>query len=79
MANHTLRTPEFKQIKEGQKTFGIRYENEQFNIGDIIQFLDFDHINKVVNGSIDVEITYLATRQFGLDKGFCAFGFKKVA
>lgn len=89
---HLLKTwPEyFKEVVAGKKTFEVRKDDRNFQVGDTLELLEFDPDKalKATEGldpqctgftgkSITKEITYkLQGGYFGVEKGFCVLGLR---
>lgn len=82
---HTLKTwPEyFYRVLHGQKNFEVRKNDRDFQIGDevILEYFDPDNpeSSKDYRAPIKIRITYLLNGgQFGIEPGYCVFGFEKI-
>jgi len=75
---HELKTWEeyFKALWEGHKTFEVREDDRNFEVGDMLDLKEYDHIKDSFSGRyIRAEITYkLNGGSFGIEKGYCVLG-----
>ena len=63
----------FEQVLEGKKTFEIRKNDRNFQVGDRLALKEWDNI-KYSGRSIYAEITYILDDKFiGLAEGYIAF------
>ena len=77
----------------GNKTFELRYNDRDYQVGDLIRFIDVDYANrdyKLFHKYDDVEpyidentlyrITYVLknVEKYGLDKDYCILAIKKL-
>ena len=68
--------PFFDQIKTGVKTFELRRNDRDFQVGDWVYLHEYDMLQDVYSGqSIRVEITYVLENRAGLDDDMCIFSF----
>ena len=79
---HTLKTwPEFfKAVWDGYKTFEIRRNDRNFQVGDILRLLEYyPDRNEFSGKTIDSKVTYvLQGGQFGVEKGYVILGIKMI-
>lgn len=68
----------FKEVKNGNKTFEIRKDDRNFQLGDGIFLEEYDpKENKYTGDQVTKIITYIIKGDgFGISKGYCVFGFK---
>lgn len=81
MANtHLIKTwtEYFEAVKNGTKTFELRKDDRNYQVGDLLCLMDYDSKKDVFSGErLWKEITYkLEGGNFGLEKGFCVLGIK---
>lgn len=78
MTIHKLKTwmPYFDDIKAGIKTFEIRKNDRNFQIGDKLLLQEYDQEKKVYTGrEVCVEVLYiLPGGSFGIDSEYCILG-----
>jgi len=78
MAKHYLKTvqPFFSDVKNGTKTFELRRNDRNFQVGDVVCLLEYDAESQSLSGNqVNVRITYLLQDWPGLAVGFCIFSF----
>ena len=73
------------EVDRGRKTFELRKNDRDYQVGDLIRFIDIKQDNK---GDCDIyidedalyKITYILknVEQYGLDKDYCILGIKKL-
>jgi ASC-1-like (ASCH) protein len=82
MKTHYLKTwpPYFERIKNGQKTFEVRKNDRDFQVGDTAILNEFNPKTQEFTGDEVIRIiTYvLHGGQFGIESGFCVFGLSNV-
>ena len=68
----------FERAIKGQKTFELRYNDRDYQVGDVVYLCEWDHENQAYTGSeLGCEIIYvLHGPLYGLSEGWCIFGFK---
>lgn len=81
MRTHILkiREPYFTDILEGLKTFEIRKNDRDFEVGDFLKLQLYPYINdKTKPKELLVKITYILKDipEYGLDKDYCILGLK---
>lgn len=81
MANiHELKTwPQFfEAIVRQTKTFELRKDDRNFEVGDILELNEYDPNSETFTGRYEHRrVTYkLDGGEFGLKKGFCVLGIK---
>lgn len=76
---HELKTwPKyFSRIVEGSKTFEVRKNDRDFQVGDELVLMEFDPENNIYTGkSHKVTVSYiLHGGDFGVKEGFVVMGF----
>ena len=62
----------------GKKTFEVRFNDRNYQVGDRLLLLGWDNKKKEYTGQeIETEITYiLIGGQFGIEKGFVVMGIE---
>ena len=84
MAIHELKTfyPYWDAVNEGRKTFEVRKNDRNFQLGDIFHLRRTTKDGKEINNyfsPIKVKIVYLlAGEEFGIRPGFVVLGIKKI-
>ncbi len=75
MVEHKLKTsPKFFQvIDNGQKTFEIRKNDRNFQVGDVVILQEFTSSKKYTGRQLIITITYVTNYQ--QKKGYVVFGF----
>lgn len=77
---HTLKTiqPYFDQVIKGEKTFELRKNDRNFQIGDILILQEFDD-GAYTGREKDFVVTYILKDcpQFGLMDGYAILGIKE--
>ena len=73
------------EVDMGRKTFELRKNDRDYQVGDLIRFIDIKQDNK---GDCDIyidkdtlyKITYVLkdVPQYGLDKDYCILAIKKL-
>ena len=82
MKQHIVKTHSnyFDRVMDGSKTFELRLNDRDYQVGDTVILANFDPVTKEYRSSpeILVEITYIIHGpNFGIKKGYCCFSFKK--
>ena len=66
----------FEAVLDGVKTFELRRDDRNFQVGEGIELKEFDG-EKYTGREVPVEIVYkLDGGNFGLEKGYCILGIK---
>ena len=75
----------FKEILRGNKTFELRKNDRDYQVGDLIHFVDIDGNNLIIgnpsyNEKLVFQITYILqnVQEYGLDKDYCILAIKKL-
>jgi len=79
MKTHYLKTvqPFFSQVKSGTKTFELRRNDRDFQVGDEVYLQEYDLSNNSFSGQeVKAFITYVLKDWAGLEDGFCVFAFE---
>lgn len=83
---HSLKciSPFFEAIRDGHKTFEVRWDDRGYQVGDILILNRYEsntpHMLNTMIKPIVCEVTYvLSGEEWGIKKGFKVLGFKKVA
>ena len=79
---HEIKTiqPFYNLIQSGEKTFEVRKNDRNYQVGDIVILQEFDHIKKEYSGrEITIKITYILESINGIEDDYCVFGFTKVS
>ena len=77
---HELKTwiKYFKRIKEGTKTFEVRKDDRDFQIGDFLILREYDNGSSSYTGlECSCYVTYvLRGGEFGIQEGYCVMSIK---
>jgi len=75
MIEHELKTlPKFfKVIEDGQKTFEIRKNDRNFQVGDVVILKEFSSSKGYTGRELIITITYVTN--YRQKKGYVVFGF----
>ena len=72
-------------IVMGRKTFELRKNDRDYQVGDLIHFVDIDGNNHIIgnpsfNEKLVYQITYILQniQEYGLDKDYCILAIKKL-
>lgn len=75
----------FREVLRENKTFELRKNDRDYQVGDLIHFVDIDGSNHIIgnpfyNIKLVFQITYILkdVTQYGLDKDYCILGIKKL-
>ena len=73
------------EVDMGRKTFELRKNDRDYQVGDLIRFIDIKQDNKdgcdiYINEDDLYKITYILKNvpQYGLDKDYCILAIKKL-
>jgi hypothetical protein len=75
---HYLKTiqPFFSEVKSGTKTFELRRNDRDFQVGDEVYLQEYDLDNNSFSGQeVRAKITYVLKDWTGLEGDFCVFAF----
>jgi ribosomal protein S17 len=78
---HKLKTwPEyFEQVENRAKTFEIRKNDRNFNVGDILELEEFEPANKLYTGRIiSVIVTYILDKQPFVPEGYVCMAIYRL-
>ncbi len=79
---HLLKTwnPYYKEVVRGNKTFDVRKNDRNFEVGDLLCLQEYIPVGGYYTGhEYWVKITYvLEGGNFGIEKGFVVLGIKKL-
>lgn len=83
MATHKLKVwSEFMDdLINGNKTFELRFNDRNFQVGDILSLLEYDKKNNVyLNRKLVVEVTYILDNSVfdAIKEGYVVMGIKPV-
>lgn len=76
---HELKTwPEyFEEVVKGNKTFEIRLNDRNFQVGDILELKEYDPIKKSHTGRhVRVKVTYLLDKHPFVPEGYVCMSIK---
>ena len=80
MNTHVLKTwpPYFQDIVSGAKTFEVRKDDRNFQVGDKLVLTEWDPVKQdYTERGLGAEISYkLPGGQFGIEEGYCVLGLK---
>ena len=86
MTTHKLKVwPEyFKALKDGTKTFDVRLNDRNFQIGDLLILQEWNPPTKSYTGQeIERKIVYILggtdAQIFGIREGYCVLGLEVVS
>lgn len=67
----------FDAVNEGIKKFEIRKDDRDYQVGDVVQFLEFDDGKYSGRKSDPVVVVYVLrnAEKYGLKPGYCIIGF----
>lgn len=67
----------FDAVNEGIKKFEIRKDDRDYQVGDVVQFLEFDDGKYSGRKSDPVVVVYVLrnAEKYGLNPGYCIIGF----
>lgn len=73
------------EVTMGRKTFELRKNDRDYQVGDLIRFIDIKQDSKgdcdiYINKDTLYKITYVLkdVPEYGLDKDYCILGIKKL-
>jgi hypothetical protein len=82
---HELKTwpSYFQAVKDGDKTFEVRKNDRDFQVGDWLKLLEYnpskDRTAPYTGREVTVMVTYvLDGGEFGIEKGYCVMGIRRV-
>lgn len=82
MKLHELKIKEeyFYAILRGEKTFELRKNDRDYQVGDLIHFMQTDGFEYFGHSKEIYQITYILkdVPEYGLDKDYCILGIKKL-
>lgn len=87
MKLHELKVKDeyFREVLRENKTFELRKNDRDYQVGDLIHFVDIEGSNHIIgnpfyNKNLVFQITYILkdVPQYGLDKDYCILGIKKL-
>lgn len=71
----------FSEVIDGNKTFELRKDEDNFQVGDIIVLQEYNIDRREYTGrKIKVIVTYVLRNvpQYGLNNGYCVFSIKPI-
>ena len=75
-----IRKEYFNRVLNDQKTFEVRINDRDFQVGDKVQLREIEGVDAGYTGNtIDVKIIYLLQNVDGIINGYCVFGFEKYS
>lgn len=82
MKLHTLKIKSqyFLEVWQGFKTFELRKNDRDYEVGDLIHFIDAEDGEEFPFEDVIYKITYILkdVPEYGLKKGYCILGIKKL-
>lgn len=71
----------FDAVVRGIKTFEVRKDDRDFQLGDTIKLREWNPVWKIYTGDeTTVVITYiLRNGSFGIEEGYCVMGIKRTS
>ena len=70
----------FQSVLSGEKTFEVRKDDRNFQLGDIVVLDEFDDISCSFTGNyVGVRITYILRDSEFCKSGYCIFSFKRIS
>lgn len=69
----------FEAIESGDKTFEYRFNDRNYEVGDVLHLLEWDHISHEYTGNILwKEVSYILKSGYGLPDGYCIMSIKDL-
>lgn len=68
---------EIEEIENGGRTFDLRKADENYKVGDIINYMKFAS-GRFTGEKVSYKITYVLDEASGLKEGYCILGIKKA-
>ena len=69
----------YKAIMSGEKTFELRKNDRNYQVGDILNLKEWDGENYTGHSTMRrVSYIYKGTDKYGLSKGYCILSIKKI-
>jgi hypothetical protein len=81
MTVHDLKLiqPYFNDVQRGYKTFEVRRNDRNFQIGDILNLQEYDPVSDTYSGSYGIFwVTYVLSDEQYVKEGFVILGIKRV-
>jgi hypothetical protein len=79
---HELKTlcKYFQEVKSGKKTFELRNNDRDYNIGDVLWLKEYNPLTGYTGDELKVKVEYILTDavDFGLLSGFCLMSIKPL-
>ena len=74
-----IRPEYYKAVIAGMKTFEIRLDDRNYEVGDEVRLMEWDE-EGFTGRYCTVTITYVLKNvpKYGLQKGYCIFGWRSV-
>lgn len=79
--HHYLKTvnPYFRAIESGNKTFEVRFNDRNYQVGDVLHLQEFSQPNDYSGRVIDAEVTYLLDDPAFCKDGYVILGIKETS
>ena len=70
----------FKEVLRENKTFELRKNDRDYQVGDLIHFVKTDGNEYIICSQVVFRIIYILkdVPQYGLDKDYCILGIKRL-
>lgn len=69
----------FTAISNGDKAFEYRFNDRNYNVGDLLHLNEWDHVSCEFTGrSLWKEVTYVLRSGFGLPEGYCIMSIRDL-
>lgn len=68
----------FKEVKDGNKTFEIRFNDRDFQCGEILMFEEYDKKKGYTGAWVAEEITYVLNDEKYMKPGYVALEMKEI-
>lgn len=79
---HELKTinPFFEQVWRGNKTFEVRKNDRDFQVGDELLLKEYFQETDTYGRALEILVSYvLYGGQYGIEEGFCVLGFGGIS
>lgn len=69
----------FAAIENGDKTFEYRFNDRNYNVGDVLHLREWDNISGEYTGrGLWKQVTYILKSGFGLPEGYCIMSINNL-
>ena len=79
---HELKTwsEQFHAVRSGRKTFEFRYNDRDYNVGDILVLREYNPVIKTYSGRMErVQVMYILRGGFGIPENYVIMSIKKMS